>query len=86
MVITGGAANVVGCLDLAERVFKMPVRLGVPYNSGLPEAVTHSMHATGVGLLLYGHQQQYERRAEPTGIKNVKGVLGRMRTWFQSNF
>lgn len=86
IVVTGGAANVGGCLDLAEQVFKMPVRLGVPYGRGLPEMINSSHHATGVGLLMYGYQQQNDRRFEPTMGKGVKGVLGRMRGWFQNNF
>lgn len=85
IVLTGGAANVMGCLDLAEMVFKMPVRLGVPYANGLPEVINNSIYATGVGLLLYGYQQQYERRESLQG-GNLKNVLGRMRGWFQNNF
>lgn len=85
MVITGGAANVVGCLDLAERTFKMPVRLGVPSADLFPIEVSNSMHATGVGLLLYGQQSQYERRLEPLG-NGLKGTWNRMRGWFQNNF
>lgn len=86
IVLTGGAANVTGCLDLAEQTFKMPVRLGVPYASGLPEIANNSIYATGVGLLLYGHQQQrqYDRRIVPAiGIKHV---WGKMRGWVQHNF
>ncbi len=86
MVITGGAANVIGCLELAEATFKMPVRLGVPFASGLPEEINNSIHATGVGLLLYGHQQQYDKRSAPALGSGIKGVLGRMKSWFQSNF
>lgn len=86
IVLTGGAANVIGCLDLAEKVFKMPVRLGIPYASGLPEVVNHSMYATGVGLLLYGHHQQYRSPSEITMGKGVKSIFGRMRSWFQNNF
>jgi cell division protein FtsA len=85
IVLTGGAANVMGCLDLAEMVFKMPVRLGVPYANGLPEVINNSIYATGVGLLLYGHQQQYERRGSMHD-GNFKNVWGRMRGWFQNNF
>lgn len=85
IVLTGGAANVTGCLDLAESIFKMPVRLGVPYAHGLPEVVNNAMYATGVGLLLYGQQQQYGR-VGLVGMDGVKGLFGRMRGWFQTNF
>jgi cell division protein FtsA len=87
IVLTGGAANVANCLDLAEMVFKMPVRLGLPYaTTGLPEMVANSMYATSVGLLLYGHQTQYDRRIEPVFGSNFKGIWGKMKGWFQSNF
>lgn len=86
IVLTGGAANVTGCLDLAERVFKMPVRLGVPYAKGLPEVINHTKYATGVGLLLHGYQQHHVRRSEAAMGQGIKSVFGRMRHWFQNNF
>lgn len=85
IVLTGGAANVAGCLDLAEATFKMPVRLGIPYGNGLPVEITNSMYATGVGLLMYGHHNQYGR-SEPILGNGVKGIWNKMRGWFQSNF
>lgn len=54
IVLTGGAAKVQGVIDLAEEVFHMPVRLGVPQHvQGLVDVVRNPIHATGVGLLLY---------------------------------
>lgn len=86
IVLTGGAANVAGCLDLAEKTFKMPVRLGIPTTSGLPEKTNNTIFATGVGLLLYGNQQ-FDRRYETGGGgAGMKGMFGKMRNWFQTNF
>lgn len=86
IVLTGGASSVQGCVQLAESVFKIPVRLGLPQHiSGMPEIINSGMYATGVGLLLYGHQQQYERR-EPAFGPGIKGMMGRMKNWFQANF
>lgn len=85
IVVTGGAANVAGCIDLAETTFKMPIRHGVPFGNGLPAEVNNSIFATSVGLLLYGHQTQYERR-EPMMGNGFKATLGRMKGWFQNNF
>jgi len=85
IVLTGGAANITGCLDLAEMTFKMPVRLGVPTASGLPTTNSNSMFATGVGLLLYGHQKFGDRRYDVSG-NGIKNVFGKMRSWFQTNF
>src|SRR4030088_1144713 len=54
IVLTGGSAKMEGAIELAEEVFHMPVRLGVPqYVSGLVDVVSNPIHATGVGLLLY---------------------------------
>src|SRR5450755_59931 len=54
IVLTGGSAKMEGAVELAEEVFHMPVRLGVPqYVSGLVDVVSNPIHATGVGLLLY---------------------------------
>ena len=55
MVLTGGASKIAGALELAERVFRVPVRIGRPHNvSGLPDIVDNPIYATGVGLLVYG--------------------------------
>src|SRR5580693_8753903 len=54
IVLTGGSSKMEGAIELAEEVFHMPVRLGVPqYVSGLVDVVSNPIHATGVGLLLY---------------------------------
>ena len=59
IVLTGGASKVHGCVELAEKIFQMPVRLGVPQNvRGLVDVRDNPAYATGVGLLLYGWQQQ----------------------------
>ena len=51
IVLTGGSAKMEGAVELAEEVFHMPVRLGVPqYVSGLVDVVSNPIHATGVGL------------------------------------
>ncbi|MDR2876451.1 MAG: cell division protein FtsA, partial [Chromatiales bacterium] len=88
IVLTGGSSKMEGVVELAEEVFHMPVRLGVPQNiAGLVEVVRNPIHATGVGLLLYGYKQRYAR-AKPTlrSGGGGKGVLARMKSWFQGNF
>ncbi|MFN7098378.1 MAG: cell division protein FtsA, partial [Gammaproteobacteria bacterium] len=47
IVITGGASKVAGGTELAEKVFKMPVRLGIPHRvRGIPEIVENPAYAT----------------------------------------
>lgn len=53
IVITGGSAIMEGMPEMAERVFRLPVRRGVPrYINGLVDAANSPMYATGVGLAL----------------------------------
>jgi cell division protein FtsA len=86
VVLTGGASKVEGAIELAERIFKVPVRLGLPqFVTGLPDIINNPIYATGVGLLIYGLQQR-ETQQEALTQPNLKGLWGRMRSWFQGNF
>jgi len=85
-VLTGGSAKMEGAVELAEEVFHMPVRLGVPqYITGLVDVVSNPIHSTGVGLLLYGRENYLRGRREPLA-GNVRGVFERMKAWFAGNF
>jgi cell division protein FtsA len=87
IVLTGGSAKMEGAIDLAEEVFHMPVRLGVPqYVEGLADVVRNPIHATGVGLLLYG-RESIQTKAEAAAAKiGFTSVLQKMKSWFQGNF
>jgi len=86
IVMTGGSAKMEGAIDLAEEVFHMPVRLGVPQHvDGLADVVRNPIHATGVGLLLYA-RDALQARAEAKQTKRGMGkVFRRMKSWFQGN-
>jgi cell division protein FtsA len=88
IVLTGGSAKMEGAIELAEEVFHMPVRLGVPqYVSGLAEVVSNPIHATGVGLLLYAKSNlELQRTEAPLLAGGMKNLLERMKAWFQGNF
>jgi cell division protein FtsA len=87
IVMTGGSSKMDGVIELAEEVFHMPVRLGLPQHiSGLVDVVRNPIHATGVGLLLYGHQQRYSKMPQVKMGSGVKGIWDRMKGWFQGNF
>jgi len=86
IVLTGGSSKMEGVVDLAEEIFHMPVRLGIPQHvTGLTDVIRNPIHATGVGLLLFGHEQR-KAGNEPSSGKGVKGLLERMKGWFQGNF
>jgi len=63
------------------------LRKGSPqYVSGLSDVVSNPIHATGVGLLLFGEQHQSSDTQYFSAEGGVKGVWGRMKSWFQGNF
>ncbi len=88
IVLTGGSSKMEGMIELAEEIFHMPVRLGVPqYVGGLSEVVRNPIYSTGVGLVLFGSANrpgaEENEEVEKVGIKNV---FARMKSWFQGNF
>lgn len=86
VVLTGGAAKMEGALELAEEVFHKMVRVGLPQHvTGMGEAVTNQIHATGVGLLLHGARSGGMRAPGPMG-GSVGGMVERMRSWLTRNF
>ena len=87
IVLTGGGANIAGAVELAESVFKMPVRLGMPRNvSGLIDVRQNPSFSTGVGLMLHAMQQQDRGLSRFDLDRGVTGVWSRMRNWFSGNF
>ncbi len=72
-----------GAIELAEEVFHMPVRLGVPqFVDGLSDVVRNPIHATGVGLLLYS-KQAMQAKAEGAQSRNgFTSTLDRMKAGF----
>ena len=52
IVLTGGAARMEGVIELAEEIFRSPVRMGVPKQvAGLYDVVQNLIYSTGVGLV-----------------------------------
>lgn len=72
VVLTGGTSSMQGVCELAEQVFDMPVRVGLPTGvQGLADSVRDPRYSTGVGLALYA--------ASMENIENGKngGMIGR---------
>ncbi len=88
IVMTGGSTLLPGMIEMAERIFNVPVRQGVAANvTGLVEVVSSPVYATGTGLLLYGLGKQERnhfrfRDNDPLLFK----VRGRMTEWLREFF
>ncbi len=82
VVLTGGSSKMEGVTELAEEVFHMPVRLGLPQDvTGLQDVVRNPVYSTAVGLLLFGHEN---RPVKPSPVLRGghKGLWARMKSWF----
>lgn len=85
VVITGGGALIKGAVELAEEIFDMPVKLGIPKGfSGLIDLAKSPIHATGVGLILYALSNRYELEGilSDGEIGMFERVWDRMKRWF----
>jgi cell division protein FtsA len=88
IVITGGSAKMEGAVELAEEVFHIPVRLGSPqYVEGLSDVVRNPIHATGVGLLIFGRDSMDKRNYNSVSIKNsLNDKIEKIKNWVQKQF
>ena len=88
IVITGGCSLIPGAVELAEIVFDMPVRMGIPENiSGLIDSARSPIYATGVGLVIYGeHNRSSSEYFTGDESKLYDKIHGRMKQWFAEFF
>jgi cell division protein FtsA len=87
LVITGGSARVEGLTELAEEIFHVPVRVGVPQHvTGLTDVVRNPIYSTGAGLLLFARQHQGGGDRQFVAGPGFKGMWTRMRNWFSGSF
>ncbi|MGH7865709.1 MAG: cell division protein FtsA, partial [Candidatus Binataceae bacterium] len=78
VVLVGGTSLMEGMQELAERVFSLPVRRGLPINlKGMPEELMKPMYTTAAGLVLCQHAERFTAN----GARRL-GRLGRMKTRF----
>jgi cell division protein FtsA len=87
MVMTGGSTLLPGMIEMAEEVFNMPVRMGVPTQvGGLIDVVSSPVYATGVGLVLYGMNRQDKNHFRVREKNIFFKVKNRMTEWCSEFF
>lgn len=87
IVITGGCAKMEGVLELAEEIFNMPVRIGMPqYVGGLSEVVRNPIYSTAVGLIQFGLNNKSSNGSSDKKGVNAKDIWQKMKSWFQNSF
>ena len=91
VVLTGGACQLTGTVELARKILDRQVRIGRPLGiAGMPEAAKGPPFATAAGLLVYPQiagvehfEPQVRMRAQATG---TDGYFGRVGRWLKHSF
>ncbi len=87
LVITGGGSLLEGTVELAEEIFDMSVKLGVPNKfNGLTDLAQSPIHATGVGLVHYGINHKGDEFLGDNDQGLFPWIMGRMRKWFNGRY
>ncbi len=87
IVLTGGSSRIEGMIDLAEEIFHLPVRQGLPnYEGGLSEVVCNPIYSTGIGLAQFGHtnRDQMQQQLHKPGV--VTSMVEQVKGWFKGSF
>ena len=92
IVLTGGASMLTGIVELAEDIFNLPARIGVPQEmGGVSERIRNPRYATAIGLLQAARGE--EDGSPVSGAVVVGGEAGektslwsRFQKWLKDNF
>ncbi len=87
VVLTGGTSLLPGINELAEHIFEMPVRSGIPSGvGGLSDVVTSPACATGVGLIIYGSKQTSSESVYKKTGNVFDNMIKTIKKWFLEFF
>ncbi len=90
VVLSGGACQLTGTLELATRILNRPVRIGRPLGfSRLPNEAKSASFAVPAGLLVYPQYAHLEH-VEPRYARQLKtgtdGYFGKVGRWLREGF
>ena len=88
IVRTGGASLLPGMVELAEDVFNLPARIGVPQEmGGVSERIRNPRYATAIGLLQSACEEENKTDMPVAAASEPKDSwLKKLQTWFKNNF
>lgn len=87
LVLTGGASQLPGMRDLAQRILDKQVRLGRPLAlTGLADSVSGPAFVVTAGLLNYLTQRAHEMPAEIMAHVEHGSVWERVKVWLRENW
>jgi len=88
IVLTGGASLLPGMVELAEDVFNLPARIGVPQEmGGVSERIRNPRYATAIGLLQSACEEENKTDIPMASTTESKeSWLKKLQSWFKNNF
>jgi cell division protein FtsA len=85
IVLTGGGAILEGMPEIAEQIFDLPIRRGIPLDvAGLSDHIGSPVFATPVGVALYAHRNREPDRRGGSGA--FSRVVSQLRWIFKEFF
>ncbi|MBV8371626.1 MAG: cell division protein FtsA, partial [Candidatus Eremiobacteraeota bacterium] len=80
VVLTGGGAQLPNIESLAEDVFGLPVRVGMPNTvGGLTDAMALPQYSTAIGLVLFGVHDEHD--AADHNRRRSGSIMHRVTKW-----
>jgi cell division protein FtsA len=90
VILTGGASQLTGLVDLATQILKRPVRIGRPLGiAGLAEEAKGPAFAAATGLLIYpqtAHLEHFEPQKMRRTATGTGGYIARVGRWLRESF
>jgi cell division protein FtsA len=90
VVLTGGASQLAGIVDLASKILNRSVRIGRPLGfSGMPESAKGPAFAVAAGLLVYpqvAHLEHFESWRTTKLMTGTHGYMVRIGQWLRESF
>ena len=87
IVLTGGSSRIEGMMELAEEIFHLPVRQGLPnYEGSLSEVIRNPIYSTGIGLAQFGYSNKNQGQQKAKQPSAFSSILERMKSWFRGSF
>jgi len=85
IVLSGGGAALKGISDIAQRVFNLPIRLGVPMGMSGAQIIRSPEFATALGLLRFGAKSKQYTRYHAQNQSPIKKLIKRVNEWFSDS-
>jgi cell division protein FtsA len=86
LVLTGGGALLRGCQELAQQIFNVPVRVGMPRSYyTLPESLSSPVYSTAYGLLVHALKKRGTTLLSADD-QFMHRIFDRMKSWVADFF